>query len=244
MAAAPTSPHSDSDQHDLLAHAFLNDPNFDVDAELRRRSSGSQRRRAVQSTALNTHLSIRRRPSVGPGPGSTLSPPPSSSSPRSGFPLIPLHLPTPTSLSRQPSYEHEPQLHPVQNFAANPQPAPSIPSVSLPLSSFISHPNPLFNGPNPNPNHGHTTAVEDEYCDMESIAPSTSPHHFSTHTYRYDKKHASNDDYAMEMDIEEYAFFSPSTSKRSSTRWSILPHLSHRVLARPISLTPISHVVT
>ena len=263
MAAAPSGPHrnndndndNDSDQRDLLAHAYLNDPNFDVDAELCRRSSGSQRRRAAQSTALNTPPSIRRRPTVFPLPSlsslSTLSPTPSSSSPRVGFPLIPHNLPTPLSFSRQP------HLHSVQDFAPTPQPAPSIPSVSLPLSSsFISDPNPAFNGPSlhPNPNHRHSTAADDEYYDIESIAPSTSPHRFSTEIYSYYKKHGSNDDYAMEMDtrsqidFEEYVFLFPSTTapipNDHLSRSSILPHLSGRVLARPISLTPISCIVT
>src|SRR5258706_5553290 len=201
MAAAPTSPHTDSDQHDSLAHAYLNDQNFDVDAELRRRSSRSHRRRAAQSTALNTRPSIRRRPSVVPSPPpSPPHLPPSESPPRSGFPLIPQYLPTPPSLSRQPSYE--PQLHPVQNFAANSQPALWNPSVSLTVSPFIS-------------NHSQSTAVEDEYYDMDYIAPSTSHRHFSTETCQYDKKQGSNDDYAMEMDIrsemdfEEYVFLFP-----------------------------------
>lgn len=209
MAAAPTSPHTDSVQHDLLAHAYLNDPNFDVDAELRRRSSGSHRRRAAQSTALDTRPSIRRRPSVVPSPPpSPLQPAPSESPPRSGFPLIPQCLPTTPSLSRQPSYE--PQLHPVQNFAANSQPAPWNPSVSLSMSPFIS-------------NHSHSTAVEDEYYDMDSVAPSTSPRHLSTETHQYDKKQGSNDDYAMEMDtrsemdFEEYVFlFSTTTTVKQS----------------------------
>ena len=206
MAAAPTSPHTDSDQCDSLAHAHLNDPNFDVDAELRRRSSGSHRQRAAQSSALNTRPSIRLRPSVVPSPPHSLSPlhpPPSSSSPRSGFPLIPDYLPTPPSLSRQPSYESH--LHPVQNIAANSQPAPWNPSASLPMSPFIS-------------NHSHSTAVEDEYCDMDSIAPSTSPRHFSTETFQYDKKQGRNNDYDMEIDIrsemdfEECVFSFPSTT--------------------------------
>jgi len=241
MATASTIPHSDndndndSDQRDSLAHAYLNDPNFDVDAELARRSSGSQRRRAAHSTALNAHPPIRQRPTVVLSPLSTLSSPPSASSPRLGFPLIPQYLPTPPSLSRQPSYEHGPQLHSLQNFAANPQPVPSIPSVSLPMSSLISHPDPAFN--RPNPNHGHATTVEDEYCDLVSIAPSTSPHHFSNHTYRYHKKHTSNDDYPMDipsqMDFEEYVFISQDLFQTiiytTSSRWSILLHLSRRV---------------
>ena len=235
MAAAPTSLHTDSVQRDSLAHAYLNDPNFDVDAEFRRRSGGSHRRRAAQSTALDARPSIRRRPSAVPSrPPSPLHPPPSESPPRSGFPLIPQSLPTPPSLSRQPSYEQ--QLHP----ATNSQPAPWNPSVSPSMYPFIS-------------NHSHSTAVEDEYYDMDSIAPSTSPRHFSTKTYQYDKKQGSNDNCAMEMDtrseidFEEYVFLFSSTTNQTPLNnhlvLSAYPSpLSACVLARSISLTPISHM--
>jgi hypothetical protein len=209
-ASAPSSPHSDP--RNSLAHAHLNDPNFDVDAQLRRTSSGSQRRRAAQLTALNTAApSIRRRPIAIPSP--TLSPPPSLSSPRSGFPLIPQHLPISPSLSRQPSYE--PQIQPLHNnFAANPQPDAWAPSVSVPISSFISDPKPAFNSPISN--RGHPTTIEDEYYDMESVAPSTSPPRFSTDTYPCEKRRESDDDLVdmemdirSEMDFEEYVFSSP-----------------------------------
>jgi len=249
MAAPPsTTPHSDDDR-DSLAHAHLNDPNFDLDAELRRRSNSSNRRRAAQLTALKTAPSIRRRPAVVPPP---------SSPPRSGFPLIPHYLPTSPPLSSQPS--NEPQLHPSHDFAPNPQLelAAWTPSVSLPMSSSISDPNPALSSPISNHGHSTATAVEDEYYDMVSIAPSTSPHRFSMNTYPYDKKRGSNDDdydmemdFRSEMDFEEYAFSFPSTTTPHSKRPPTpLDHVGLSFPTYPVrfcpagTLTPISRLVT
>ena len=244
MAAPATGPHDHDHDRDSLAQVYLNDPNFDVDAELKRRSSESHRR--PQPPALNTGPTIRRRPNAAPPP---LSTPTSPSPTRSGFPLIPQYLPNPPPLSRQPSYNlsvPDRQPHPLHNFTANPQEATRAPLISVSMSSFNSDSKPVFNSPNSN--HGHSTTVEDEYYDMESIAPSTSSRRFSRDTYGYDKKTGSNGDHGdmemdirSEMDFEEYVFsFSSTTilySKRSNTPDHVgvsFPQSNPAVLGRPI----------
>jgi len=224
MAAPPTSPQNHD--RDSLAQTYLNDPNFDVDAELKRRSSESHRR-AAHSTALNSGPSIRRRPNAGHPP--PLSSPTPASPSRSGFPLIPQYLPSPPPLSRQPSYHLPPPDQPLYNFAAHPNPATWFPPASVSTPSFISDSKPALNSPNSY--HRHSTGVEDEYFDMDSIAQSTSSQRFSRDTYGYDKKRGSNDDDDLEMDtrseidFEEYVLSFPSTtrpySKQSPTQGHI-----------------------
>ena len=242
MAAPATSPHNHDHDRDSLAQVYLNDPNFDVDAEFKRRSNDSHKR-PPQPVIFNTSSSIRRRPNPGPPPPST---PTSSSPPRSGFPLIPHSLPNPPPLSTQPPYNlpaHDRHPHPLHNFTANPEAATWSTPVSISISSFISDSKLALNGPNSY--HGHSTDIEDEYYDMESITPSTSSRPFSRNTYGYDNKKGSNRDHDdMEMDIrseldfEEYVFSFSSTiifyPKRSNTPDHLAISFSASLLLSPL----------
>jgi hypothetical protein len=223
MAAAPTRP--ENDERDSLAHAHLNDPNFDVDAELRRRANDAHLQ-PPQSTAPSSRPSVRR--TLHPGPPH-LSPPASSSHQRPGFPLIPQCPPSPSPLPTQPPSHvspHDPHPCPLDNPTPSSQPAPWSPPLSVPVPSFFSDPKPAFN--RPGSAHSHTTSLEDE-CDMESIAPSTSSRRCSGDTYRYDKKSGGSDDAVAtqldsrsEVDFEEYVSSFPSFSKPYSKRSSTL----------------------
>lgn len=179
-----------------LAQEHLNDPNYDVEDNLRR---SSKERIGANASGVSSHPSAAIRRRVNAGPPSPLSPPTATTTtqaaPAGTFPLI-SNIHNIHQFHPQSAYTHSTNVHDSQDTYG-----PPTPSSSQAQSSSVDMPQV------PRITVETTKSIDTDEYDLESIAQSASSRRLSRDSYGYEKKGASRssgDEIEMETrsDIE------------------------------------------